>query len=77
MVADTRRTSELTATGVTTDPARPPSDYTGLTETMAGGMFWRGLAAYQIDLSSSPVSATWTDGTASGYYATAIATFEP
>jgi hypothetical protein len=59
----------------TTQPA-PPSGYTGLTETKAGGTFWRGLAAYQIG-SSSPVSATWTEGTANGYYATAIAAFKP
>jgi len=65
------------ATNGASQPA-PPSGYTGLTETKAGGTFWRGLAAYQIDSSSSPISATWTEGgSGSGYYATAIAAFKP
>ena len=62
--------------GFSSQPA-PPSGYTGLAESLAGGSFYRGLAAYQIDSSSSPISATWTESASGGYYATAIAAFKP
>ena len=52
------------------------SPYTALLETDAGGTFYRGWAAYQVDSSSSPVSATWTEDGSGGAYATGIAAFK-
>jgi hypothetical protein len=62
--------------GFSSQPA-PPSGFTALSETQAGGSLFRGLDAYQIDSSAGSISAGWTENASGGAYATAIAAFEP
>ena len=50
--------------------------YTALSQTMAGGSYYRAWGAYTIDSSTGSISAGWT-GPGSGFYATAIAAFKP
>jgi len=65
----------VASTGFTT-PQDATTGYNALSQTKAGGTYYRGYAAYQIDPSTAQISATWV-GPASGNYATAIAAFKP
>ncbi|HXX90088.1 MAG TPA: hypothetical protein VEI83_07695 [Acidimicrobiales bacterium] len=59
-----------------TSPQDATTGYSALSQTTGGGSYYRGWVAYQVDGSTSSISATWT-APASGYYATAIAAFKP
>ena len=50
--------------------------YTALSETKAGGNYYRGWAAYQVVGAAGPYSVVWPDS-ATTTYATAIAAFKP
>ena len=60
----------------TVGPSTP--GYTVLSETKAGGSFYRGWAAYQVVGAAGSQSAAWIQPSSiSGTYATAIAAFKP
>ena len=62
--------------GFTSPQDSTTSGYTALSQTMAGGSYYRAWGAYTIDSSTGSISAGWT-GPGSGFYATAIAAFKP
>jgi hypothetical protein len=62
--------------GFTTPQDSTTSGYTALSETKAGGSYYRAWGAYQVDVSAGSSSAGWT-GPGNGNYATAIAAFKP
>jgi hypothetical protein len=64
------------ATGFTTPQNSTTSGYTALSQTKAGGSYYRAWGAYQVDNATGSISAGWT-APASGNYATAIAAFKP
>ncbi|MGD0084847.1 MAG: fibronectin type III domain-containing protein [Acidimicrobiales bacterium] len=63
--------------GYSTGPVDATTGYTALSQTKAGGSYYRAWAAYQIDSSAAPISATWTENGSNGAYAAAIAAFKP
>jgi IPT/TIG domain-containing protein len=68
---------ESAAFGFST-PQNASPGYTALSQTMAGGIVFRAFGAYQIDPTTTQISATWPEnGSGSGaFYATAIAAFK-
>ena len=68
--------SSFNAPGFTSPRNSTTSGYTALSQTQAGGLYYRAWGAYQIDASTGAISAGWT-APGNGFYATAIAAFKP